>query len=100
MLETYVDVFIFIIREIFGLITDDKLTEFLGVNLLGAIVTGIIMMIVFKTLINPTAIGQLAVNKDNYETGQANKSAAIANATQRNKFYKASVDYMRDHKNG
>lgn len=72
MLETYVDMFIFIIREIFGLITDDKITAFLGVNLLGAIVTGIIMMIVFKTLINPTAIGSMAVERGNIQTRKEN----------------------------
>ena len=100
MLETYVDTFIFIVKEIFKLITDSRLTEFLGVNLLGAIVTGILMMIVFKTLINPTAIGSMAVDQENIRTLKSNKEAAIHNATQRNKFYKASVDYMRDHKNG
>lgn len=78
MIETYFNMILYPVKEFLKLFIDDKLTSYLGVNLMGAIVTGIIMMIVFKTLVNPVAIGSMAVERENINTRKENKAAAEA----------------------
>lgn len=86
------------IEECLKMLVDDRITAYLGVSVMSCIVTALIMLIVVRALVNPTAIGTMAVDRENIITAKENKASAIENATNRNKFYKASVDFMRDNK--
>lgn len=56
MLETYFDMILYPIKEILKLFVDPRLTSFFGVSLMSAIVTGVLSLLVFKALINPSGI--------------------------------------------
>lgn len=65
MLETYFDMILFPIKEILKLFVDPRLTDFLGVSLMSAIVTGVLTLLVFKALINPSGIRGVSYRSSN-----------------------------------
>lgn len=75
MLEELFTIVLTPIQELLKLFLDKNIEEYLGVSLMSCIVTGMIMLIVFRSLVNPSGIGDLAVNKENYHTAIANKEA-------------------------
>lgn len=76
MLETYFDMILFPIKEILKLYVDPRLTDFLGVSLMSAIVTGVLSLLVFKALINPSGIRGVSYrnksNNSDSDTGENN----------------------------
>lgn len=75
MLEELFTIVLTPIQELLKLFLDKNIEEYLGVSLMSCIVTGMIMLIVFRSLVNPAGIGNLIVNKENYDTAIANKEA-------------------------
>lgn len=65
MLETYFEMILFPIKEILKLYVDPRLTDFLGVSLMSAIVTGVLSLLVFKALINPSGIRGVSYRSSN-----------------------------------
>lgn len=98
MLADLFTLILYPIQELLKLFLDENIEAYLGVSLMHCIVTGMIMLIVFRSLVNPAGVGSMAVERENIETAKSNKAAALDNAAKRNKFYKASVDFMRDNK--
>ena len=62
------------IEECLKLLIDDRITAYLGVSVMSCIVTGMIMLIVFRALVNPTAIGNMAVTRENLSKSKDDQS--------------------------
>lgn len=60
MLGTYIDIVLYPIRQLLNLLVDSRLTEHLGVSVLGIAVTSAIVMIVVTALVTRINAGDLA----------------------------------------
>ena len=76
MLGQIFDMILYPVQECLKMLTDSRITSYLGVSLMGCIVTCMLAMIVVRALINPSAIGSMAVERENIKTAKANKAAA------------------------
>lgn len=76
MLGRLFDTILYPVVELLKLLDDQRITDYLGVSLISCIVTCMIMLIVIKALVNPSAIGSMAVERENIKTAKANKVAA------------------------
>lgn len=60
MLGTYIDIILYPVRQLLGLLVDPRLTEHLGVSVLGIAVTSAIVLIVVTALVTRINAGDLA----------------------------------------
>lgn len=57
MLGRLFDTILYPVVELLKLLDDQRITDYLGVSLISCIVTCMIMLIVIRALVNPSAIG-------------------------------------------
>lgn len=60
MLGTYIDIILYPVRQLLQLLVDPRLTEHLGVSVLGIVVTSAIVLIVVTALVTRINAGDLA----------------------------------------
>lgn len=65
MLSQLFDLVLTPIQECLKLLVDDRITAYLGVSLMSCIVTAMLMLVVVRALVNPSAIGSMAVEREN-----------------------------------
>lgn len=78
MLGQIFDMILLPIQEYLKMLADTKIETYLGVSLIGCIVTCMLTLIVIRALVNPSAIGSMAVERENIKTAKANKAAREA----------------------
>lgn len=65
MLVQLFDLVLTPIQECLKLLVDDRITSYLGVSVMECIVTAMLMLVVVRALVNPSAIGSMAVEREN-----------------------------------
>lgn len=65
MLSEYFDLVVYILKNLLLMLRDEAIESFLGVSVIGCIVTAMCIIIVIRALINPVGLGSGIIGFEN-----------------------------------
>lgn len=87
MLAEYFDLVVYILKNLLLMLRDEAIESFLGVSVIGCIVTAMCIIIVIRALINPVGLGSGIIGFENAVTYKSDRD------------YRSAVRDARVHNN-